>query len=204
MKRLITFLIAVFLTVALSAQGENIMRYPLKLGRNDTAPTTSGEAWWRGKTSGTVKMKVADITANYTLTFPAAVPAATSVITVASTGVMSFTSVIDNATVFVKLHQDTLLITAATATMDATWAGKIVRFSNVTYTEVTIPANTMTAGDVVTLVRTSVAGPIRVNGGASFVRKSTLDSCTMNTLGGWYQIVLRTANKGEFLGDWRD
>jgi len=112
---------------------------------------------------------------------------------------------IDGFTVYArKFLTDTLLVTAATATMDATWAGKVVRFSNATYCEVTIPANTMGVGAVVTLIRTSVAGPIRVNGAATVIRSSVLDSCTMNTAKQTYQILFRTTNKPDFIGNWID
>jgi len=96
------------------------------------------------------------------------------------------------------------VVTAATATMDATWAGKVVRFSNATYTEVTIPASTMPLGSITTLIRTSVAGPVRVNGAANVIRYSVLDSCTMNTIKQTYQILFRTTNKPEYIGNWVD
>ncbi len=101
-----------------------------------------------------------------------------------------------------KYLVDTALITATTYTMQATDAGKVLWFSHATYCEVTIPQNTLPAGSIVTMWRTG--GPVRVNGGAGVVRKSYLDSCTMNSLNVPYQVEFRTTNKPYLIGRWED
>jgi hypothetical protein len=206
MKKTLIFLIAVFLTGALSAQSPNQMRYPLYLGITATPPATGGSLYLRGLTSGAGRITVANIAGNnIKFQIPSVQASGVSVLTNDGAGVTSWTSTIDNGTVYVKQNQDTVAVTAATSTMAATWKSKVIVLTNATYTEITIPASTMTAGDVVTFVKYG-AGPVRVNCAANVFRKTPAgtDSCTMNTLNQVYQIRFRTANKADFIGDWRD
>jgi hypothetical protein len=101
-----------------------------------------------------------------------------------------------------KYLTDTVLVTGATYTLSAANAGQVLWFSNATYCEITVPQNTMPAGSLVTLWRTG--GPVRINAGAGTVRKSYLDSCTMNSLNKPYQVLFRTQNKFYPLGPWED
>jgi len=101
-----------------------------------------------------------------------------------------------------KYLVDTLNVSAATYTLVAADAGRVLNFTNATYTEVTIPANTIPVGSVITAVQ--YGGPVRFNCAANAFRYSVLDSCTMNTLYGTKQLLFRTTNKSLFIGNWID
>lgn len=116
------------------------------------------------------------------------------------------THYIDNATVFVKLLQDTVSFTAETKTLALTDAGKIVYCSNADFQEITIPANGTVAFPVGTIITFINNGPgiVRLTPAATVVRKSVLDSTTMNTVNQTYQIIKRATNKWYFIGDFKD
>lgn len=115
-------------------------------------------------------------------------------------------SQVDGSIIFVKQLQDTISFTADTKTLALTDAGKIIYCSNANYQEITIPTNGAVAfpiGTVITFINTG-PGIIRIEPAATVIRKSVLDSCTMNTVNQTYQIIKRAINKWYFIGDFRD
>lgn len=120
--------------------------------------------------------------------------------------VLNANGYLDNADYFVKLLQDTVSFTAETKTLALTDAGKIVYCSNADFQEITIPANNTVAFPVGTIITFINNGPgiVRLTPAATVVRKSVLDSTTMNTVNQTYQIIKRATNKWYFIGDFKD
>lgn len=105
-----------------------------------------------------------------------------------------------------KYLVDTTSLTSATYSLVAADAGKVIYCSHATFQEITIPANATTAipvGTIITFVKTG-AGPVRLTPAANVIRKSVLDSTTMNTVNQTYQIIKRATNKWYFIGNWID
>lgn len=105
-----------------------------------------------------------------------------------------------------KYLTDTLSLTSATYSLTAADAGRVIYCSHATFQEITIPANATTSipvGSIFTFIKTG-AGPVRLTPAANVVRKSVLDSTTMNTVNQTYQIVKRATNKWYFIGDFKD
>jgi hypothetical protein len=185
------------------------MRYPLYLGITATAPATGGSLYLRGLTSGAGWITVANIAGNnIKFQIPSVQAVGVSVLTNDGTGVTSWTSTIDNATIFSKLLQDSVVFTTATKTLALTDANKIINCSTENYQEVTIPAYGTVAFPVGTIISFYINGAtvVRVNCAATVKRRTpgNIDSCTMNTVFGTYQIKQVSQDIWLFIGDWRD
>lgn len=102
-----------------------------------------------------------------------------------------------------KYLTDTLNISAAADTMEASWAGKVINCTSANYQRITILSNTMPVGSLVTFTKYG-AGVVKIISASGITRVSVLDSASMNTVNQTYQIEFRTANKPLFIGDWRD
>lgn len=213
MKKIIMILISIMIAGTLSAQVPNTFRYPVTLGMPAPGTVTGGVLNFRGLTSGNVQLKVPAAAGTGTIfQFPANNGTSGYVLKTNGSGVLTWNPAIeaaeqeDAAAIFVKQLQDTVSFTADTKTLALTDAGKIIYCSNANYQEITIPTNGAVAfpvGTVITFINTG-PGIIRIEPAATVIRKSVLDSTTMNTVNQTYQIIKRATNKWYFIGDFRD
>ena len=199
MKRILMIFIAVFISAALSAQTQNWWKYQIKAhGGLKVGNTVTSTGVTK---TGSLLLTIDSITTDNVTTptvykiWKAGVQIAGD-IPAANQG-----NLFDYAAR--KYLTDTLNMSAAADTMEASWAGKIINCTSANYQRITILPNTMPVGSLVTFIKYG-AGVVKIICATGVTRASVLDSASMNTVNQIYQIEFRTANKPLHIGDWRD
>jgi hypothetical protein len=199
MKRLIVFLIVICFAGALSAQTSNWWRYQIKahggLKVGNTVVSTGVTK------TGSLLLPMDSVTTD-NLTTPTVFKIWRDGVQIApDIPAASQGNLFDYAAR--KFLTDTLHITAAADTMEASWAGKMVNLTSANFQNITILPNIMAVGSIVTFTKYG-AGVVKITCASGVTRVSVLDSTAMNTVNQTYQIEFIRLNKPHFIGDWRD